>query len=91
MSDIKRLPWWKRRHSLSAGESILVGAASGAAASIVSACTPPRDFSVSFLLLLLLSIVPCGGIAGYMIWLSGDPASEQRLRRITSLWRLSAS
>jgi len=85
MSDVKRQPLWKRRHTLKPGEAALLGVAIGCAVATISAFTPPRDFSYSFLMLLLLSLGPCAGIAGYMLWLSFDPVREQRLRRITSI------
>jgi len=90
MNNVKRQGWWKRRQALRAGAATLLGIAIGCAAAIVSAFTPPRDFSFSFLLLLLTTLGPCGGIAGYMFWLAFDPVRERRLRRITRLMAFPA-
>jgi hypothetical protein len=85
MSNGKRLAWWKRRDSLTPVEAALFGLGIGCALAIISAFTPPRDFTYSFLLILLLSLGPFGGITGYMLWLTFDPVREQRLRRIGTL------
>jgi hypothetical protein len=90
MSNVKRETWWQRRQSLRAGEAALLGFAIGSAAAIVAALTPPRDFTSSFLVLLMLTIGPSGGIAGYMLWLSFDPVRGERLRWITSIVALPA-
>ena len=83
MKHDKRQTWWKRRQSLSAGEAATFGAAVGLAAATAAALNPPGDFSFGFLAFLLLTLGPCGGIAGYMFWLVCDPAREQWLRTIT--------
>ena len=83
MKHDKRQTWWKRRQSLSAGEAATFGAAVGLAAATAAALNPPGDFSFGFLVFLLLSLGPCGGIAGYMFWLVCDPVREQWLRTIT--------
>src|SRR5437016_6089634 len=90
MSDVKRLSLWERRSFLTPVESALLGLMIGSAAAIVAAFTPPRDFSYSYLLLLLLTIGSFGGIAGYMFWLAFDPVRERRLLRITSVVALLA-
>jgi uncharacterized membrane protein len=85
MKDAKRMLVWKRRWVLAPGEAALLGVTIGWGVAIVSAFTPPRDFSVNFLLILLLSLGPFGGISGYIFWLVCDPVREQRLRRITNI------
>jgi hypothetical protein len=78
MSDVKWQPLWKRRFNLPPGVATLLGVALGWALAIVCAFSPPRDFSYSFLLILLLSLGFFGGIFGYILWLIGDPVREAR-------------
>jgi hypothetical protein len=85
MRDVKRQTWWKRRRNLTPGEATLLGFGIGWTVALVSAFTPPHDFSYSFLLHLLLSLGPFGALSGYMLWLVFDPVREERLRRLTSL------
>jgi hypothetical protein len=85
MGNIKRPIWWRRRHSLKPGEAALLGVGIGCVVALISAFTPPSDFTLGFLLLLLLSLGPFGGILGYMLWLAFDPVREQRTRRIGTL------
>jgi hypothetical protein len=89
MKSVKRQAWWKRRQSLTAGEAFLLGLAVGSVAAIAAAFNPPRDFSYSFLSLLLLTIGPCGGIGGYMFWLIADPERECWLRSISNVIALA--
>ncbi len=85
MRDVKWQPWWKRKDTLTAKEATLLGVAIGWAAAIVSAFTPPHDFSYSFLWLLLLSLGLFGGILGYTLWLWIGPTQERWLRTITTI------
>jgi hypothetical protein len=85
MGDIKRQPWWIRKGTLTAGEATLLGVAIGWSAAIVSAFSPPRDFSYTFLWLLLLSLGLFGGIVGYTLWLSMGPVQERWRRMITTI------
>jgi hypothetical protein len=85
LKSVKRPAWWKRRQSLTAGEAFLLGLGVGSIAAFAAAFNPPRDFSYSFLSLLLLTIGPCGGIGGYMFWLVADPESECWLRTISNV------
>jgi hypothetical protein len=84
MSDNKQEPFWKRSYTVTPGQATLVGFTVGSAVAIVAALMPPRDFSWSYLLSLLLGITPFTGIFGYIAWLSGDPVRGQRLERMTS-------
>jgi len=90
MIDVKRQPWWRRRVSLTAGEATLLGIAIGSAAAIVCSLTPPRDFSYSFLLLLLLTIgtrvvtCPRRDTTGYGMGTSGTRAGTPTFGRPTA-------
>ena len=85
MSDVKRSLLWKQRYTLTPGVATLLGVAFGGALAIVCAFNPPRDFSFSFLLTLLLCLGPFGGIVGFVIWLNAEPVREDRFLRITRL------
>jgi len=84
MNDVKRRPLWKRKHTVTPGEAALLGLAIGWACAIVSAFAPPRDFSYSLLLILILSLGPLGAISGYIFWLLCQPDWEQRFRSIAT-------
>jgi hypothetical protein len=73
----------KRGCTVTAGAAGLLGVAIGSAAATCCAFNPPREFSYSYLLILLLCLGPCGGIFGYMFWLTGEPVRGPRLLRIT--------
>lgn len=90
MSHMKRQQLWKRSYTLTPGVATLLGVAFGWALAILCAFTPPRDFSYSFLLILLLSLGLFGGIFGYILWLSAEPVRDRRLRKITGLVALAA-
>jgi hypothetical protein len=85
MIYVKRQPLWQRRWTLGPGAATLLGVALGGALAIVSALTPPRDFSFRVFLVLLSSLGVFGGIFGYILWLSSDSKQGERLLRITSL------
>jgi hypothetical protein len=76
---------WRRKWGLTAGESALLGLVIGWAVAIVAAFMPPRDFSLGFLSLMLLSIGPFGGTTGYIFWLACDPQRGRRLQEVASL------
>jgi hypothetical protein len=82
--------WPRYWAPLPPGVAALLGVAIGWAVAIVCAFLPPRDFSCSFLLILLLSIGPFGGTFGYILWLLNDPTREVRFRRITGFVAISA-
>ena len=88
MSNAKRQTWWQRRHSLTAGEAALLSIAIGSAAAIVSALTHLPDFTPSFLVLLLLTSGPCGGIAGYMRWCAFEEVRGERRRWLPTIMAL---
>jgi pimeloyl-ACP methyl ester carboxylesterase len=85
MSSVNRWPLWTWKRGLTPGGAVLFGVAIGGAIATVAAFTPPRDFTLGFLSILLLGIVPFTGIFGYILWLSRDPVREHRLRRLTGL------
>lgn len=85
MRHVKQVPFWKRKHGLTAGEAMLLGLAIGCAVAVVAAFNPPRDFSFGFLGGLLVSIGAFSAFAGYGFWLVCDPVREQRLRSIIGL------
>jgi hypothetical protein len=65
------------------GSAFLLGVAFGCTLAILCALVPPRDFSLNFLLILLLSLGPCGGFFGYGFWILADPRRRKRFYRIT--------
>ncbi len=90
MHNIKILPLWKRRYTITPGAATLLGVAFGCVCAILSAFEPARDFSYRSLLQLSLSFGLFGAISGYMLWLLGDPVRGERLLRIISLVTLIA-
>ena len=85
MSNVKRQPLWKRTYIVSPRAATLLGVAIGLAVATDAAFTPPRDFSYSFLSILLVTIPPFCGIAGYILWLSGEPRRYELFERITRM------
>jgi hypothetical protein len=81
MRQMKRHPWYMGRRM--PGAATIIGFALGAAVSVVAAFNPPRDFSFSFLLILLLTIGPCSAIAGYMLWFLTESLLAERAVKIT--------
>ena len=84
MTDIDERPWWERIVGIGPGTAALLGFAIGEAVAVTCAFSPPRDFSVDYLVLLLLTLGPFGTLTGYFLWLAFDPVRELRLRRLTS-------
>ena len=82
MRRITREPWSGRRQSLSAGESTMLGLAIGLATAVAASLNPPREFTFSFLTLLLSIIGPCGAICGYGAWLLYQPSKFEKVRKI---------
>jgi cytochrome bd-type quinol oxidase subunit 2 len=85
MSNVKRQPSWNRTYIVSPRAATLLGVAIGLAVATVAAFAPPRDFSYSFLSILLVTIPPFCGIAGYILWLSGEPRRYELFERITRM------
>jgi hypothetical protein len=65
------------------GSAFLLGVAFGCALAILCSLLPLRDFSLDFLLILLLSLGPAGGFFGYGFWIVAEPKRCKRLYRIT--------
>lgn len=84
MKSNKQGPWSKRRTSLSAGESTVLGLASGIAVAVAASLNPPRDFTFSFLVLLLCSIGLFGAISGYGAWLISQPLKFEKIQKIAT-------
>ncbi len=87
MNFIKALPSGKHEKSLAPAKATLLGIVIGLTAAIAVAFLLPHDFSYSFLLVMLLSLVLFCGVYGYMLYLACDPARADRLVRI---WRFIA-
>ncbi len=85
MSYVERQPSRKQSHTLTPGVATLLGVAFGFALAILCAFAPPRDFSYSIMMILLVSLGPICGIFGYILWLSVEPVRWERLIRITRL------
>jgi hypothetical protein len=82
MRHVVRHASWRKTQTVSAGQATVLGFAVGCAAAVLCALASPRDFTVNFLLILLVSIGPVSAIFGYIFWLSCEPASHERLQRI---------
>ena len=84
MGEARRLPFWKRMHTVSPGNSALGGAALGGVSGLL---TGWDFFAPGAFALYLLCFVTFGGISGYTVWIAGDPARWERFARI---WTLGA-
>ena len=82
MSKTKKPSLWQRTYTIPPGMAALLGFAIGSAVATVAAFLPPKDFSYSYLSLLLGAIPPFWGIFGYFLWLSGEPARMERVQAI---------
>jgi hypothetical protein len=85
MRNFKQLPFWKRKHGLTAGEATLLGLGIGCAVAVGAALNPPRDFSFGFLWGLLLFVGPLLAVGAYGVWLMSDPVREERVRGLMQL------